>query len=221
MKATTPEKKEWATPELNEWHLGIIYQVIDLGSQSYEGGEAKPQVAIGVEFPNCPRVEFKGKMEALCTRERCNLVLGDNAKLTMFIKACGLQVVDGVFTDFDKMLGKNINCYYSHKSFGDEVLPSTGITSAAPNDSDLTPEHVRIHLDLGDFNQPAFASLNEGTQKIIMDSPEYVKATSSIQPVDTPSQAAGNHASESPPVEAYDEPSISEIDRQMQKGVPF
>jgi len=182
MKAPKPKASQPKILVPAGTHLGVLYSIIDLGTQITEfNGEKKPKRRIRLtwELPK-KRAEFDGKSKPLVVSKEMGFSMFSIAALRKVTEAIiGKSLSDQEANDFDvaKLAGGGCLVSIAHAK-GTDGNTYAGISGISPLMDDMevpTPENAVVVFSLDDETktvEKAFAAFPNWLQEKIAKSPE-------------------------------------------------
>lgn len=167
-------------PPLSEGvHIGVCYEVIDLGTQHFEvGDKGSRKVLIGWEVPG-ERVTIKDKDLPHTVASRYTLSLHEKAALRKVLESWrGRAFTEGELEGFDlhKLLGKACQLQVVHKTSGERVYANVAAIMALPRGVKAPPtELAQVFFSFEDIDKadPRLPPAHERLLEVIKQSDEW------------------------------------------------
>jgi hypothetical protein len=164
-------------------HLGMCWQVIDLGTQTMtyqEEVKKMRRVLIGWELPN----ELMADGRPFVVSRRYTFSVHEKATFRKHLENWrGKKFTDEDFGDdgFDvrNLIGKACFVNVVHQQTGDKVYANVDSIAQLPKGMAIPPElhndPIYLSLEPEEFDSAVYSSLPEWLQKVIFDAPEFAR----------------------------------------------
>lgn len=169
-------------------HLGVCWQVIDLGTQTMTYNEETKKarrILVGWELPN----ELMSDGRPFVVSRRYTFSVHEKATFRKHLENWrGKKFTDEDFGDdgFDvkNLIGKACFVNVVHQQANDRVYANVDSIAQLPKGMaapELVNDPIYLSLEADEFNSAVYSALPEWLQKMILDAPEFSRLASKGQ----------------------------------------